>query len=62
MLPNHWPFSSNLSGCSGLIILFFLLGLEILVTSELTAQVIRPAVGQVDIIAVRVEFLTDTLS
>ncbi len=60
MLPNHWPFSSNLSGCSGLIIIFFLLGLEILVTSELTAQVIRPAVGQVDIIAVRVEFLTDT--
>ena len=27
---------------------------------ELTAQVIRPAVGQIDVIAVRVEFLTDT--
>ncbi len=37
-----------------------MLGLEILGTSWVTAQVIRPAVGQVDVIAVRVEFLSDT--
>ena len=49
-----------MSGCSGLVLLWFLLGLEILGTSGLAAQVIRPAVGQVDVIAVRVEFLADT--
>ena len=59
MLRTCWPFSSNMSGCSGLVLLFPL-GLEILGTSGLAAQVIRPAVGQVDVIAVRVEFLADT--
>ena len=37
-----------------------MLGLEILGAHGLAAQVIRPAVGQVDVIAVRVEFLADT--
>ncbi len=60
MLPNRWPYSSSLSGCSSIVILCFLLCLEILGTSGLTAQVIRPAVGQIDLIAVRVEFLSDT--
>ncbi len=60
MLRTCWPFSSNMSGCYGLVLLWFLLGLEILGTSGLAAQVIRPAVGQVDVIAVRVEFLADT--
>lgn len=60
MLRIRWPFSISLSGCSGLVVLWFLLGLEILGTSRLTAQVIRPAVGQVNVIAVRVEFLADT--
>ena len=60
MLRIRWPFSSSLSGCSGLVVLWFLLGLEILGAHGLAAQVIRPAVGQVDVIAVRVEFLADT--
>jgi hypothetical protein len=60
MLRIRWPFSSSLSGCSGLVVLWFLLGLEILGAYGLAAQVIRPAVGQVNVIAVRVEFLADT--
>lgn len=60
MLRIRWPFSSSLSGCPGLVVLWFLLGLEILGAYGLAAQVIRPAVGQVNVIAVRVEFLADT--
>ena len=60
MLRIRWPFSSSLTGCSGLVVLWFLLGLEILGAHGLAAQVIRPAIGQVNVIAVRVEFLADT--